>query len=59
MRKQLILDLNKYIADKCFIRVCIRIFAVDLKFDTLDGITEEVNVIVKLRNSHLLDCTYF
>jgi len=31
-----------------------------LKFDTLDGITEEVNVIVKLRNNgHLLNCTNF
>ena len=44
VRKQLILDLNKYITDKCFVRVCIRILAVDLKFDTLDGIAEEINV---------------
>ena len=48
VRKQLILDLNNYITDKCFVRVCIRILAVDLKFDTLDGIAEEINVVVKL-----------
>ena len=36
-----------------------RILAVDLKFDALDGIKEEINVVVILRNGHLLDCTNF
>jgi hypothetical protein len=62
MQKQFILELNKNIVDKCLIHMCHRILPIDLKFDTLDRIKEEINVVVILCNGHLLhllDCTNF
>jgi hypothetical protein len=59
MWKQFILELNKNIANKCVVCICHRILAVNLKFDTLDRIKEEINVVVILRDGHLLDCTNF
>jgi hypothetical protein len=58
-RERLILKLREKIAYKCIISVSRGILLIKLKLDTLHGIEEKMNVIVKLSNRELLSFSNF